>query len=136
MVASFAGATLHDHRQIVHVRAAVGQRGRLPQGMMPLLDLDRTKIVEWARRHRLIKRVYLFGSRARGDHRPDSDIDLAVEMDLDAWFEWHPRYEKEPDLRLSHPVQLEWYRPGAGLERVGNAVEKDGVLIYERREQS
>ncbi len=26
-----------------------------------------------------LKRVYLFGSRARGDHRDHSDIDLAIE---------------------------------------------------------
>jgi uncharacterized protein len=25
-----------------------------------------------------LKAVYLFGSRARGDHRPDSDMDVAV----------------------------------------------------------
>jgi predicted nucleotidyltransferase len=104
--------------------------------MTPLLDLDRTKIVEWAGRHRSIERVYLFGSRARGDHHPDSDIDLAVEMDLDAWFEWHPRYEKAPDLQLSHPVQLEWYQPSAGLKWVDDGVAKDGILIYQRQEQS
>ena len=28
-----------------------------------------------------IRAVYLFGSRARGDHRPDSDVDLAVFVD-------------------------------------------------------
>ena len=29
------------------------------------------------------RRIILFGSRARGDHRPDSDIDLFIEMELD-----------------------------------------------------
>jgi antitoxin ChpS len=28
-----------------------------------------------------LKAVYLFGSRARGDHRPDSDADVAVILD-------------------------------------------------------
>lgn len=27
------------------------------------------------------KRVFLFGSRARGDHHPDSDVDLLVEVE-------------------------------------------------------
>lgn len=30
-----------------------------------------------------IERVMLYGSRARGDHRPGSDIDLLLEGDLD-----------------------------------------------------
>ena len=32
----------------------------------------------WAEAEPLIRRVYLFGSRARGDNRSDSDIDLAI----------------------------------------------------------
>lgn len=28
----------------------------------------------------------LFGSRARGDHRPDSDVDLVIEVDQDRRF--------------------------------------------------
>lgn len=35
----------------------------------------------WARGKPLVKRVYLFGSRVRGDHGPDSDVDIAVELD-------------------------------------------------------
>lgn len=30
-----------------------------------------------------VKAVYLFGSRARGDHRPDSDADVAAFIDSD-----------------------------------------------------
>ncbi len=29
-----------------------------------------------------LKALYLFGSRARGDHRPDSDADVAVFLDV------------------------------------------------------
>jgi predicted nucleotidyltransferase len=102
------------------------------QGMMPLSDLDRTKIIEWARQHPLIERVYLFGSRARGDHHPASDIDLAYEMDFDASFDWRLRFDKAPDLHLSHPVHLQWYQPNAGLPWVGEGVAQDGILIYQR----
>ena len=96
-----------------------------------LSDADRAKIVEWANRHRLIEKVYLFGSRARGTHQPDSNIDLAYEMDFIASFDWRLRYDKAPDLRLSHPVDLWWYQPGADLE-IGKGVRQDGILIYQR----
>ena len=45
--------------------------------MVAGLDVDREQLVECCRRHR-IARLELFGSRARGDARPDSDVDLLV----------------------------------------------------------
>ena len=35
--------------------------------------------------------VFLFGSRARGDHRPDSDADVAVVLSDGDWEEWRER---------------------------------------------
>ena len=39
----------------------------------------------WAKGKPLVKRVYLFGSRVRGDHGAKSDIDIAVELDPSAF---------------------------------------------------
>jgi predicted nucleotidyltransferase len=97
-----------------------------------LSESDLTKINAWAEQHPEIERIYLYGSRARGDHRPDSDIDLAIDMPFELWFDWHSRYERHPDLHLSHPPHLEWFREDADLERVGPAVRKDGILLYHR----
>lgn len=36
--------------------------------------------------------VYLFGSRARGDHRPDSDVDVAVVLADGEWVPWAERW--------------------------------------------
>ena len=45
---------------------------------MPLgLDYDPTRLAEICRRYRVAK-LELFGSRARGEARPDSDVDLLV----------------------------------------------------------
>ena len=45
---------------------------------MPLgLDYDPSRLAEICRRYRVAK-LELFGSRARGDARPDSDVDLLV----------------------------------------------------------
>ena len=63
----------------------------------------------WAVTEPLIRRVYLFGSRARGDYRADSDYDLAIFHRLDpeiatsasdhfsarmfTWMEHEPRWQ-------------------------------------------
>lgn len=54
--------------------------------------------------------VRLFGSRARGDARPDSDLDLLVTVP-DAWLASHSRFEETDALgwRLAHhrlPIEL------------------------------
>ena len=43
--------------------------------------LDRLRQNETALRARGISHAALFGSRARGDNRPDSDIDIMIEVD-------------------------------------------------------
>ena len=43
--------------------------------------LDRLRQNEAALRARGVSHAALFGSRARGDNRPDSDIDIMIEVD-------------------------------------------------------
>lgn len=103
---------------------------------MNISEQDRQRIVDWARSHSEIRKVYLYGSRARGTNRPDSDIDLAIVMKATndesqiVWMDWIRKYRASPDLHLNHPVDLKWYEKGAGLERVGTGVERDGILLY------
>lgn len=44
-------------------------------------DLNLKIIVDLVLRYYHPNRIILFGSRARGDHRPDSDYDICVEID-------------------------------------------------------
>jgi predicted nucleotidyltransferase len=94
---------------------------------------DKAAIVAWARRHREIQEVWLYGSRARGDNRPDSDIDLAIVMDFAGYIFWHASFKAKPDLQLSHTVDLQWHHPNAtDLEIVGPGVRRDVILLFRR----
>jgi predicted nucleotidyltransferase len=55
--------------------------------MVDLVQLKREQILRLARQHGVTK-VRVFGSMARGDARPDSDVDLLVEVGAEpsAWF--------------------------------------------------
>ncbi len=78
--------------------------------------------------------MLLYGSRARGDHGPRSDIDLAIECretshgDSDrAWFEIEAYLEDEaPTLLKIDATRLD--RAPATLRR---EIEREGIALYE-----
>jgi len=83
--------------------------------------------------------ILLFGSRARGDHRPDSDIDIAVVID---------GTEEDARTRLPHTVlrgihmevslivvskaKYDLHRPW--LNSVFNYIDREGVILYDRND--
>lgn len=98
------------------------------------MDLEAT-VAAWARQYPRIAAVHLFGSRAKGLERPDSDIDIAVTIT-----------EKEDDtatgyaicegdrLRetlaplLPFPLDLQFAFPDDS--RVMPAVKEYGIQLY------
>ena len=91
---------------------------------MDLPDKVRLGIVELAVRHKL-DRVILFGSRARGDNKPRSDIDLAVKGGNIAAFAADVD-EEIPTLLMFDVVDLD--RP-VQAELMAE-IEKDGIELY------
>jgi hypothetical protein len=85
------------------------------------------------------RRVILFGSRARGDATPDSDIDLLVVVDddtprekvtLKAGFESRRGYHEAADVI---PVREETFRRNSRIAgTLSRAATLDGVVVYER----
>jgi predicted nucleotidyltransferase len=73
-----------------------------------------------ARHH--ANRVRLFGSVARGDDRPDSDIDLLVDFDQDSSLFDLMRMTRELEELLGHPVDVV---SAAGLK------DRDGHILNE-----
>lgn len=66
-----------------------------------------------------VMRIALFGSRARGDERADSDIDLLIEIDPDA------------DIGVYEYVALKDYVAGL-FDGPVDVVSRDGLKSYVR----
>ncbi len=82
-----------------------------------------------ARQHG-VKRVYLFGSYARGEARKDSDVDLKIEKGkLRSLFQLSGfRLDLEDALNLSVDLVTNDASDKAFLE----GIEKDEVLLYQQ----
>ena len=74
-----------------------------------------------------IKRVILFGSRARGDYQRESDIDLAVEGGRITDFILEVK-ETTSTLLNFDIVDLEKTAPG----KFRDSIKKEGIILYEK----
>ena len=79
--------------------------------------IDRLRQNETALRARGVSHAALFGSRARGDNRPDSDIDIMIEVDPAA------------GIGVYEYVALKDYI-AALFERPVDVVSRDGLKPY------
>jgi uncharacterized protein len=81
-----------------------------------------------------------FGSRAKGTHRPDSDIDIAVELEpvgdseetLVRWTAHSTQWEAQLQSRIAAKIDLEWFDPDGSTRRVQAALSEGKGLMYER----
>ena len=95
-------------------------------------------IADWAKSETLIREAYLFGSRARGDHSPDSDVDIAVKMhkqpsdgsEYASWFFEADKLKERVQERISYPVQLEWYDP-VETPHVHKGIVESSIKVYD-----
>ena len=79
----------------------------------------------------LISKAYLFGSFARGEENPSSDIDIAIEIHSNKSFTFFDLMDVQEDLqkltsRRVDVVTINSFRPN-----IRNRFEKDKITIYE-----
>ncbi len=84
--------------------------------------------------HPFVRRVVLFGSRARGDHGPRSDVDLAVEApeaDRRAWLDLVHQLEAAETLLFVQVIRLETASPALRAR-----ILREGVTLYDQSESA
>ncbi len=110
-------------------------QARLDYGVTPeKVDEAVRRIVEYA--HPL--QIIVFGSRARGDHREESDLDLAVILDDEGSEVARDRVPYTLLAGLDMPVDLvpvkrskyELHRPWQNS--VYNDIDQEGIILYDR----
>lgn len=93
--------------------------------MISIEDIKK-KVAPIGKKHGL-KTVYLFGSYARGEARPDSDIDLLIEpSETKSLFELGGIYE---DFKDTFNVDIDVVTAGIS-QRFLNRIKNDRILIY------
>ena len=99
------------------------------------LDQAGEQVAHWARGKRLISRVDFFGSRVRGNHAPDSDLDVAIVIrysDADTclayWFANHTAWQTELQRLVPWRVDLQFHHPAvSGVVQSGVREASRGV---------
>lgn len=111
-----------------------------------LQSMDRGKIqsiiADWAKNEPLVRRAYIFGSRARDDFHEDSDLDVAVEIRngtgdsnvLATWMFEHKKMEERLAKLLPFKLQLE-NLDGENTPTVLNGVKQSSILVYDEAEE-
>ncbi|WP_426533760.1 nucleotidyltransferase family protein [Bradyrhizobium sp. McL0615] len=103
----------------------------------PVPCLAKRKLSAWGIEHEATAAIWLFGSRARGDHQPHSDFDIALELMPSqgpgkdwAYTAYHfnvARWKSQISTILNNPVDLVCYR-----EDLDCKFDPRNVLIWSR----
>ena len=96
---------------------------------------------DWARGEQTVRKAFIFGSRAQGTQRRDSDLDVAIEMEpaegdsnaLATYIFEKDRLERSLASNLPVPLHLELL-DGERTLVVDSAVRRHGVLVYDVNE--
>lgn len=94
--------------------------------------IEKLKAMEPELRARGITRMRMFGSRARGDARPDSDLDLLVDVDPDARFSLIDLSDVHLDLTEALGVETQVTENWDGMKpRFRREIASDLVTVFE-----
>ena len=82
-------------------------------------------------RHDAIDSVLIYGSRAKGNYRAGSDIDLTIKGGEISFAEFMQIEDQIDDLMLPYTVDLSQYRQLENTDLIAH-IDRVGVAIYNR----
>jgi len=91
------------------------------------------KIVEIFKKYKQVKKACIFGSRARGDYKRGSDVDICIWLEDDVE---NPIYKIEDELEEVDTILLFDIVVFSSItkESLKDSIIKEGVVIYERED--
>jgi uncharacterized protein len=81
--------------------------------------------------HPAVESVLIYGSRAKGNYRPGSDIDLSIKGATIPFAEFMQIEDQIDDLMLPYSVDLSQYRQIENADLIAH-IDRVGVEIYAR----
>jgi predicted nucleotidyltransferase len=81
--------------------------------------------------HNAISSVVVYGSRAKGNYRPGSDIDLTIKGDVLEFAELMQIEDQIDDLFLPYTVDLSQYAQLSNIDLIEH-IDRVGMVIYEK----
>ena len=81
--------------------------------------------------HAAIDTVLIYGSRAKGNYRSGSDIDLTIKGDEISFTEFMQIENQIDDLMLPYTVDLSQYRQLENTDLIAH-IDRVGVAIYHK----
>ena len=97
--------------------------------MISLADI--TSVISRVMPHYDVRQAYLFGSFARGDQTPDSDIDLRLACGDSMTFGTLYELSLELEEKLGRKVDIVTNPPEHMRQAFRKSIEQDEVCIYE-----
>ena len=103
-------------------------------------DNDSDVLREWASATPCVRKVWIFGSRATGTFRDNSDLDVAVQIDpinrdetaYASWFHEKGGWQAQLQRQLNVKLDLEWFDPSGSTPTIAKGLSEGSVVIYER----
>ena len=94
---------------------------------------------DWASGVQCITRVFLFGSRAKGNNDSESDLDIAMELEpesgdangLATWIVKSDRWQMELHKMIPYKIDLQYYQQGV-TDTISKGLIDASILAYSR----